>query len=398
MRPHILPAGAFAVATLALLAASAATAASPSSPDSAAAQQRSAPTSPPAAATAGLIASGPAGADSIALLECTSGAVRARVRAPGTLAAPVVADFSAGSLYAATREGELLRYSLPGLALQARRPLGFGPTALGASRGPDAVVLAGGTGEAPLSAHDPHTLAPLARYPMQPAARVAEILDVGARGRFVVGFADRTELWEIAYDRNAPPVLRGLVHDYRMGEAVTLPGRLTPRPFEVPGATRALVAGTSAFEVLRVDADDAIGVVNLDVRREIERPRLRAPPNPRTIAPWSRATRRGWLIAAEGGAASVLEAPDWRVAAIALGGPARVLATGADPGISLVVIDGPSGAELLHVDAAGARVLGRSALGSAGTTAERIVLAADGGCAALLDGRGRWVASAGATR
>jgi hypothetical protein len=305
----------------------------------------------------------------------------------------VVADFARGALYAATRAADLLRYSIPELAPQARQPLAFEPTALAVSHGPDALVLAGGRGQTPVSAHDPRTLEPLMRYPASAPSQVAAILDVAARGRFLVAFADLSELWEIAYDRDAPPVLRGLVHDYRMGEAVALPGRLTPRPFAVPSATRELIAGATAFEVLRVDVDGVPGVVNLDVRREIERPRLGARPRASTTTDWSTGAGRGWLVATSDGAARLLEAPGWRVATVELGGAARALAHGADPGRPLVVIEAPGGAELLRVDATQARVLGRVGLPAAAATVERIAPGSDGRCAALLDREGRWLGS-----
>ncbi len=338
-----------------------------------------------------LIASGPTDSEAIVVLDCRSGAVRARVRTPAPLGAPVVADFAAGALYAVTRPGELLRYSLPGLTLQARQALAFEPTALGASRGPDALVLAGGRGATPLSAHDPDTLAVLMRYPSDGPAQVAAVLDVAPRGRFVVGFADRPELWEIAYDRNAPAVLRGLVHDYRMGEAVTLPGRLTSRPFAVPSASRELVAGASAFELLRVDTDGLPGVVNLDVRREIEHPRIGTLPRTVAAQAWSADNRRGWLIANAHGPARVVEAPNWRVSTFELGGAALALGPGARPGESSVLIRAPKGTELLRVDAAGAQVLRRVRLPAAATGAQRIAAGSDGQCVALLDGQGHWV-------
>ena len=402
-RTAILAATRSAWAALALFAGSPA---SPASPASSASPVPTPATRQGAEAAAGalspvrapggsgsLVASGATGAASIALLDCASGRVLGQVRTPHPLAAPVVADFARGALYAATRGADLLRYSIPELTPQARQPLAFEPTALAVSHGPDALVLAGGRGQAPVSAHDPRTLEPLMRYPASAPSQVAAILDVAARGRFLVAFADLPELWEIAYDRDAPAVLRGLVHDYRMGEAVALPGRLTPRPFAVPSATRELIAGATAFEVLRVDVDGVPGVVNLDVRREIERPRLDARPGARMTTDWSLGSRRGWLIATTGSAARLLEAPDWRVVTIELGGTARALGHGSDRGRPLVVIEAATGTALLRIDATHARVQDRTGLPAAAATADRIVAGSDGQCAALLDREGRWLGS-----
>jgi len=165
-------------------------------------------------------------------------------------------------------------------------------------------------------------------------------------------------------------VLRGLVHDYRMGEAVPLPGRLTPRPFPVDTATRALLAGPSSFEVLRIDALGAPGVVNLDVRREIERPRLPGVADPRLIAPWRSQTARGWLIAAAGHPMQLLAAPDWRPGTL----------EPADAGAAIA--------------AARERLRALSALIAAHPRAARVEPALGADCAAAFDAQGLWLGGA----
>jgi len=323
-----------------------------------------------AAASAAWVASAAPGSQRIALFDCASGDARAAARLQQPLAAPLAYDPRTASLYAATADAELLRYALPGLELRARVPLGFVARTLAVGTGPDALLLAGGDGQRALSAHDPESLAPLERYTLAPASGVAAILDVAGRGRFVVGFADAGQLWEIAYARDAPPVLRGLVHDYRMGEAVPLPGRLTPRPFRVDSATRSLLAGPSSFEVLRIDTAGAVGVVNLDVRREIERPRLGAAADPLPAASWRSENARGWLVAASDGSTQVLAAPDWRP-------------TTREP-------DGAGAA----IAAARERLRVASSLARAHPGTVRVESAFDAGCAAAFDAQGRWLGSA----
>src|SRR5690606_21285297 len=115
-----------------------------------------------------------------------------------------------------------------------------------------------------------------------------------------VAFSDLDEVWEIDYGRDAAPVLKGLVHDYRSREWIELPGRYTPRAFEVPSATRALVGGAVAHEVLRIDTDGSLGVLNLNVRREIERPNIDDAPASQRIAAWRGERSRGWVLADEG--------------------------------------------------------------------------------------------------
>ncbi len=105
-------------------------------------------------------------------------------------------------------------------------------------------------------------------------SRVSAVYDATPRKSFVVALKDIPELWEISYDPKAEPIHDGLVHDYKMGEAIARPGYLNPRrtPLEEPlddfffdqdyrnvlGATRPKADGTGTAQV-----------VNLDVRRKI---------------------------------------------------------------------------------------------------------------------------------
>lgn len=341
---------------------------------------------------------GLAGKAQIRVLDCAHGATLAEAVLDAPLSADVEPAPDFGSAYAATasaaRGAHLLRYSLPELREQARVPIAFAADTLAAAGGPDGAVLAGGTGEALLAALDLRTLAALHEYRLPAAASVSTVLDTPARRRFAVGFADRREAWEIAYDRDAPPVLKGLVHDYRMREAVELPGRWTPRAFEIPGATRAFVAGAVAHELLRIDVSGTIGVVNLDVRREIERPALAGPHSPERIAAWQGGGRRGWVLAAEGtDELQVLEAGGWRPGApLPAGGV--VLAVTAVGDAVLVARAQQDALEIVRFDvAAGASTrLARLPRDPMSRTDVRFVAGTDG-CVALVDTDGRWLAS-----
>ena len=108
------------------------------------------------------------------------------------------------------------------------------------------------------------------------ASRASAVYDAAPRQSFVVALKDIHEVWEISYDPKAPPIYDGLVHDYKMGEAIAKPGyqnvRRTPldEPLDdfffdqsyrhVLGATRPK-AGSSEGASAQV--------VNLDVRRKI---------------------------------------------------------------------------------------------------------------------------------
>lgn len=114
------------------------------------------------------------------------------------------------------------------------------------------------------------------------ASRVSAVYDATPRRSFVVALKDIAELWEISYDPKAEPIHDGLVHDYKMGEAIAKPGYLGVRrtPLDEPlddfffdqsyrhvlGATRPKGASESGP---KADAAGTAQVVNLDARRKV---------------------------------------------------------------------------------------------------------------------------------
>ncbi len=61
------------------------------------------------------------------------------------------------------------------------------------------------------------------------SSRVSAVYDAAPRKSFVAALKDIPEVWELSYDPKAEPVFKGYVHDYKMGEAIALPGMWTPR-------------------------------------------------------------------------------------------------------------------------------------------------------------------------
>ena len=144
------------------------------------------------------------------------------------------------------------------------------------------------------------------------------------RHSFVVAWPALGELWEIQLDAAAPPVFDGLVHDWRMGEAIATPGHLGVRraplgapvpPIDFCDARVAWVAGA---------VDGQVHVVHLDVRRRIASLPL-GPARPRGAA----LVRDGgslqwWLPAAD--AVHVIDPSRWRPIAVhATPGPVRAV-------------------------------------------------------------------------
>ncbi len=103
-------------------------------------------------------------------------------------------------------------------------------------------------------------------------AAVVDVAWLPARRSFVIAFDTLPELWELSVDPLAPPVHDGLVHDYRMGEAIATPGFLGVRRAPLDAPVRALAADARGGpHVLARSADGAWLLINLDVRRAIGR-------------------------------------------------------------------------------------------------------------------------------
>ncbi|AWI52934.1 cytochrome C oxidase Cbb3 [Aquabacterium olei] len=108
-------------------------------------------------------------------------------------------------------------------------------------------------------------------------SRVSAVYDAAPRRSFIVAMKDLPELWEVSYDAKAEPVHDGLVHDYRMGEAIAKPGFLTPRRtplsqplddfFFDPGYRHVLGTGRAVGGEASVAA--AAQVINLDARSRV---------------------------------------------------------------------------------------------------------------------------------
>lgn len=371
----------------------------------------------PTAAQTGLIALGSRGSTRIDLVECRTGGKAGTFAVAAGLAAQPVHDPARDALYAVTLGRELLRIPVSDAGSLARAALGFEPTALAVAPGADGFVLAGGHGREPLSAHDPSNLSEIRRFALPDGAQasVSDLLANTGRSRFAVAFSNLPFVWEVAWNIDAPPVLQGLVHDYRMGEAVPLPGRLTPRPFKVATPTASLLPGAEPFELGRVDTTGRFGVLNLDVRREIERPAVSAAERPALrpsmspaaspatgaeaapghspIAAWRDAGGRGWFVGRSGSPRiDIVEAGSWRVEA-AIEVPGAVLAISpAEPGpLALVAHRGHDGAlRIARVDARTRALVHISVAAQDVRTPLRFV--GDRQCVALVDADDRWLA------
>lgn len=105
--------------------------------------------------------------------------------------------------------------------------------------------------------------------------RAADVRALPWRASLLAAWPAVREWWEISLDPSAAPIFDGLVHDYRMGEAIARPGHLGLR--RIPFDDEAPVPAFSppGWPWLAAWAGDEVQVVHLDVRRTVAR--LRAP-------------------------------------------------------------------------------------------------------------------------
>lgn len=180
--------------------------------------------------------------------------MRRRHRRAGSLAALVLAAVLAGSPTVARAAG----------------PLATGGDCMAPGTGPLRVVgtdlvLRDDTGGA------------LARWPLRdadgrPGLPIA-VCQLQPRQSLVVVVAGWHELWEISTDPAAPPIFDGLVHDYRMGEAIARPGYLGLRRIRLVQPWLAVWADGRVPWLLGAEAgvDSDVAVLHLDVRRVVGR-------------------------------------------------------------------------------------------------------------------------------
>jgi DNA-binding beta-propeller fold protein YncE len=101
------------------------------------------------------------------------------------------------------------------------------------------------------------------------ASRASAVYDAAPRKSFVVALKDVPELWEVSYDDDAQPITTGLVHDYRMAEAIEMPGKLNPRRTYLESVLDDFFFDQQYDYLIGASREGRGQVVDLDVRRKI---------------------------------------------------------------------------------------------------------------------------------
>lgn len=175
----------------------------------------------------------------------------------------------------ATEDGALWRLEQPGLRIAARtQGLGtVGPMALSAdgkwlavaTQAPGALRLF----DEQLMLQQRHAVASLDG---RVTSRVESLAFLTSRRSFIVGLQTLPELWEVSTLEAAEPIHDGLVHDYRMGEAIAKQGFLGVRrsPLDGPRWVLPVPSRQPAVLTFARNSQAPAQVLNLDIRRAIQ--------------------------------------------------------------------------------------------------------------------------------
>jgi hypothetical protein len=212
-------------------------------------------------------------------------------------------------------------------------------------------------------------------------ARVAAVYDAPARNSFIAALRDIPELWELRYDEGAPPVYQGMVHDFRLGEGVPVPGDFPPRRVRLLAPLDDLLFDPDQLYVLGVVAGSGrVQAVDLDTRRRLATLDLPGLPRPGAAVRWRQDGRT--LLALPNrreGLVIILDETNWKpLAVIDTPGPAAFMASHADnPYLWLAGFPDPHQDVVLVIDKRGLKVV-RTLRPQPGTRAAQLAFAADG--------------------
>ncbi|UCH52727.1 MAG: c-type cytochrome [Pseudomonadota bacterium] len=145
-------------------------------------------------------------------------------------------------------------------------------------------------------------------------SRVSAVYDAAPRQSFIAALKDIPEVWEITYDPKAPPVYEGMVHDFKYGEGIPVPGPFPPRRIKLEEILDDFSFDQGYIHIIGASRDGGRGqVVNLDVRRKIASVEIPGLPHLASGITWKRGDRT--VLATPNlkqGVVSVIDMEDWK--------------------------------------------------------------------------------------
>jgi len=176
-------------------------------------------------------------------------------------------------VYFASRDGWISKFDIWNLRYVAEVRAGINTRNLAVS-GDGRYVMVGNYLPHTMVVLDADDLLPLkvieARDDNGKTSRVSAVYDAAPRKSFIAALKDIPEVWEIPYDKDAPPVYEGLVHDYRTGEGIPAAGPFPVKRIRLDDYLDDFFFDASYTHLIGASRDGGKGqVVNLDVRRKI---------------------------------------------------------------------------------------------------------------------------------
>jgi len=175
-------------------------------------------------------------------------------------------------VYFASRDGWIAKYDIWNLTLVAEIRAGINTRNLAVSSDGRFAMVAN---------YFPHTLVALDTRDLSPirvidikddggkSSRVSAVYDAAPRKSFIAALKDIPEVWELGYDEKAPPVYAGLVHDYRMAEAIPVKGPFAPRRIKLDDYLDDFFFDPAYDHVIGSSRGGRGQVVNLNIGRKI---------------------------------------------------------------------------------------------------------------------------------
>jgi hypothetical protein len=333
---------------------------------------------------------------------------RHEVAARVALGAPAVAVASFGPkdpfAFAALRDGRVVRLDLARGAVAADVTAGAQATGLAASS--DGRYLA-------VALERPGALVVLDRelrvvrelpgrdLDGKRASPVTAVRVDARRRSFLAALPGLPELWEVSYDDAAEPIYPGLVHDFRLGEGIAIPGKLNPRRAPLDEPLDDLAADPHGANVVgTARAVARAQVVNLFVRRRIAFVGDAEGVAARDVARWRVDGAPVIALPARDGV-RLLDGDGRETARLPLGGSARLVRAHEASPNAWIAVAGPGGDRLVALDRATRRIAGEVL--PAGRVVDvafandggHVLVLVDGPAAALLRYDARTLAPAG---
>jgi mono/diheme cytochrome c family protein/DNA-binding beta-propeller fold protein YncE len=175
-------------------------------------------------------------------------------------------------VYFASRDGWVAKYDIWNLKLVAEIRAGINTRNLAVSSDGRFAMVAN---------YLPHTLVVLDTRDLTPirvidvkddqgkSSRVSAVYDAAPRKSFVAALKDIPEVWEMRYDDDAPPVYAGLVHDYKLGEGIPVPGPFAPLRIKLDDYLDDFFFNNSYEYLIGTSREGRSQVVDLDLKRKI---------------------------------------------------------------------------------------------------------------------------------